>query len=330
LLLALAQPACGDSSSAKDDDESDAGSGGSGTGGAGTGGAGTGGTGGGTGGNAGSAGDSGEGNSAAEGGTGATGGTGDRGGSSGSSGSGGTGGTSGGGTNMPGVGITPEGGEILDESGDVVGDGPEWLQLLSSHYDVHVENPLQMHWLGLVKNIGPEIVCPTALNPTFYDERGTELLSFIGGLVYAPLYVRAGEDTPRTCVAPGELAMAVAFDFADRPVELEQVAEVGYSVTGRTYSDLSPRDWIELSDVTLENNAVGGTVTTGDDELSSWNLNVFGTVESDVGRVPLGLQFASKGELSTTIAPGDVDSFEAPPFHAPVTDFQVFYTVQLP
>ena len=52
LLLALAQPACGDSGSAKDDEESSAGSG---TGGAGTGGTGTGGTG--TGGNAGSAGD---------------------------------------------------------------------------------------------------------------------------------------------------------------------------------------------------------------------------------------------------------------------------------
>jgi hypothetical protein len=264
----------------------------------------------------------------------ATGGTGNRGGSSGSSGSSGSAGAAGagngGGTNMPGVRITPEGGEILDENGEVVGDGPEWLLVVSSHYDVHMESPLQMHWVGLVKNIGPDIVCPTALNPTFYDDQGAELIGFIGGLVYAPLYVRAGENTPRTCVAPGQLAMAVAFDFSQEPVELEQVAEVGYSATGRTYSDLSPKEWIELSAVTLANNAVAGTVTTRDDELSSWDLNIFGTVESDVGQVPIGLQFASKGELSVTIPPGDVDTFDASPFHAPVTDFQIFYTVQLP
>jgi hypothetical protein len=231
---------------------------------------------------------------------------------------------------MPGVLITPGDGEILDESGEVVGDGPEWLLLLSSHYDVYTENPLLMHWVGLVKNVGPEVVCPTALNPKFYDDQGGELLSFIGGLVHAPLYVRAGEDNPRTCVGPGELAMAVAFGFSEQTVEVERVAEVGYSATGRTYSDLSPREWIALSAVALEDNAVHGTVRTGEEELRSWNLNVFGTVQSDVGQVPLGLQFASKGELSATIPPGDVDMFEAPPFPAPVSGFQVFYTVQLP
>jgi hypothetical protein len=318
LLLAVL-PGCGGGSGTTDDDgERNAGGTGGGTGGSGTGGA------------AGTAGDGGGGDGPAEGGTGASGGSGNEGGSSGSSGTGGTTGTPSGDTNMPGVTITPEGGDIVDENEEVVGDGPAWLQLLSSHYDVHAEDPRVMHWVGLVKNNGPDIVCPSVLNPTFYDDQGAELLSFIGGMVYAPTYVRAGEDTPRTCVAPGQLAMAVAFDYSDEPVELERVAEVGYLATGYTYSDLSPKEWIDLSEVTLQNNSVRGTVTTGEDQLRAWNLVVFGTVESDVGYVPLGVQFASKSELGVMIPAGDVDTFEAPPFHAPVTDFEIFYTVLIP
>ena len=322
-LLLVVQPACGGDSGKTQAAGGKSAGGTSGEGESGANGSGTGGA-------AGSESDAGSGNGTAEGGTGASGGSGGRGGSSGSGGNAGTAGTAGGGTNMPGVLITPDGGEILDESGAVVGDGPEWLQLLSSHYDVHVDNPLQMHWVGLLKNIGPDIVCPGALNPVFYDDQGTELLRFIGGVIYAPLYVRAGENTPRTCVAPGQLAMAVAFDFSEQPIDVEQVAEVGYLATGWTYSDLSPKEWIDVSESTLEDNAVHGTVTTGEAGLRAWNLIIFGTVQSDAGNVPIGIQFASKGELGVVIPPGDVDTFEAPPFHAAVTDFQIFYTVLIP
>ncbi|HEX6278289.1 MAG TPA: hypothetical protein VFZ53_34825 [Polyangiaceae bacterium] len=233
---------------------------------------------------------------------------------------------------MPGVLITPEGGEIQDENGEVVGDGPEWLLLLSSHYDVYTEDPLLMHWVGLVKNIGPDIVCPVGFNPTFYDDQGVEVRSFFGGLVYAPLYVRSGDNVPRTCVGPGEFAMAAALDHSNQPpVDVARVIEVGYSASGVAYSDLSPKEWVALSAAMLDDHVVSGTVVNGDDELRSWNLYIFGTVQSEVGKVPLGFQYASKGELSSTISPGDVDTFDGdPPFHAPVTGFEVYYTVRLP
>jgi hypothetical protein len=229
---------------------------------------------------------------------------------------------------MPGVLITPEGGEIHDENGEVVGDGPEWLLLLSSHYDVQTEDPLQMHWVGLVENIGPEVVCSASLNPVFYDSEGVELLGFFGGSVYAPLYARDGMKHPVMCVQPGELAMATAFDFSNQaPIDVARVAEVGYSVAGQSLANLARKDWSSVNDVHLDGRSVSGTFVNGDEELSTWAISVFGKLG---GEAPVGLQFVQEDDIFSTVPPQAVVSFETPPFSAAITSFEVFYTVQLP
>jgi len=90
---------------------------------------------------------------------------------------------------------------------------------------------------------------------------------------------------------------------------------------------LAQKDWSSVNDVLLDGRTVSGTFVNGDEELSTWGISVFGTLGGDA---PVGLQAVQENDPVSTVPAEAVVNFETPPFSAPITGFEVFYTVQLP
>jgi hypothetical protein len=274
-------------------------------------------------GNAGRGGTAGEGSSGKGGSSGT--GTGGASGSGDAAGTSGTGESGDSGTNMPDADIEGDGGEIVTgESGtEVVADGPEWLHVTSSHYYVHSrpgDALFDGRWLGSVENIGPAPVCSIIIQPTFYDGNGQVVLDLLAGTVYAPLYRRPGETGPRACIEPGERGIALSIDITGMDFDVSEVALVRYSVSGATYEDLEPSDWVTLGNVASAGNVVSGSLVNGEDELGWWRVFVF--AEGD-GGVPLESQDFSD-DLSG-IEPGYTWNFQTEPFTVPMNGFDVFF-----
>jgi hypothetical protein len=225
---------------------------------------------------------------------------------------------------MPDLLIVPEGGEVRDEANEVVGDGPEWLVVLSNHYVVLNELPLETAWLALVVNAGPAIICDAWARPTFFDQDRNELGKLLGGSVYAPLYERGDGEDPHQCVEPGEFAIAAAVDYPNAPLDPALVAEVGYSVNARTYPDLAPSQRVVASNLELDDDVLRGTLTNEEDQLFSWLVVAFGTVN---GGLPVAMR--NFGE-STGVPAGHSLEFELPPFGVPVTGFEAFVDYTAP
>jgi hypothetical protein len=230
----------------------------------------------------------------------------------------------GGSTNMPDLLIVPEGGEVRDEANEVVGDGPEWLKVISNHYVVSSELPLETAWLALVVNVGPASVCDAWTRPTFFDQNRNELGKLLGGSVYAPLYERGDGEDPHMCLAPGEFAIAAAFAYPKEPLDPDLVAEVGYSLSGRTYPDLVRSQRVTAGDLVLDDGVVRGTLTNSEDMLFSWLVVAFGTVN---GGLPVAVQAFKE---SSGVPAGHGLEFELPPFSVPVTGFEVFVDYTAP
>jgi len=241
-------------------------------------------------------------------------------------GSAGSAGTSGPiGPNMPDVTFEGTGGEIVTgESGtDVIGEGPEWLRVTSSHYYVHSapgDALYEARWLASVENIGNAPVCSIIIHPTFYGADGESLLDLLPGTVYAPLYRRPEESGPRACIAPGERGIALALDSMESELDVSDVAEVRYTVSGATYDDLELSDWVSLGDVSNEGSVIGGSLINGEAELGWWHVFVFAEGE---GGVPLESQDFS--DNLTGIEPGYIWNFHTEPFSVPFTEFEVFF-----
>jgi hypothetical protein len=225
---------------------------------------------------------------------------------------------------MPDLLVVPEGGEVRDEANEVVGDGPEWLVVMSNHYVVLKELPLETAWLALVANAGPTIVCDARATPTFFDQDRNELRRLLGGKVYAPLYERGDGEDPHMCLAPGEFGIATAFDYPKQALNPAAVAEVGYSLSARTYPDLVPLERVTVSNLELDDDVVRGTLMNNGDSLFSWAVFAFGTVNDGL---PVAVR--SFGE-STGVPAGHSLEFELPPFGVAVTGFEAFVDYTAP
>lgn len=269
------------------------------------------------------------------------------GGSAGSS-VGGTGGGSGAGkgggsgaTNMPGVLFSAEsagkGGYIYDENQTIVGDGPEWLEPLTSHlYAVPGEDGTVV-WLAQVMNTGPSIVCGDGrgmgwiqFSASFYDANRMPLSQELlpDGALYGPMYDRASGDAPTMCLEPGATGFAAVYGYFDTPLDPATVAEVRFAVSGVTRPDMSSRAWMTLSDVSMSGAGVTGTLTNGTAEIAAWSVYAFGRS----GEAPIAFQSDIEDDTmgSMNISPGQNVPFATPAFGVPVDGFETFYGVVLP
>jgi hypothetical protein len=232
---------------------------------------------------------------------------------------------------MPNVALTGIGGNISEsEPGKpptVVGSGPDWIKVKSSHYYVHSkpgDANMEERWLARVENVGEKVVCGVTIRPSFRDGQGQELWSILGASVYGPPYVTPQLGVIEQCIEPGGFAFAIGSQLGRVAHDVSMVAEVVYSVSGFTYADAQPAEAVSVSNLELDGDVVRGTLTNGDRELSFWRVYIFG--ENDAGFPIISQDFSGE---KNGISPNAVWNFESQALGPSVTKFDVFWTYNL-